>query len=788
MRVPAWGRASGVGCLAGRLKNLTTFRHVQRAGRDDDKVRESFFDMFRTIGAMACSLFFALSVHASQPAATPYHFTNVRIGGGGYVSGLLFHPSVRGLYYARTDVGGAYRWDQEHERWQPLTDWIAAKDANLLGIDSLAIDPSDPQWLYLAAGMYTTPQAGDAAILRSHDRGRSFRRADLPFKLGGNELGRGNGERLAVDPNDGRVLFLGSRDAGLWRSADHGAHWAKVDGFPAVATSPSSSASNAWRTQPIGIVFVVFDPASGRRGQPTPVIYAGVSTRQASLFRSADGGRSWSAVPGQPVGLRPSHMHRASDGDYYLSYGDEPGPDTMDDGALWRWQPASSRWTDITPIPDQSRPGRGKPAGFGWGDVAVAPSDPAVLVASTHHRYTPHDLLFRSTDRGAHWVEVFAHSVFDRREAPWTVEHTPHWMTTVAIDPFDPGHVIFVTGYGLWSTRDMGRLDAGGEVHWTFADSGLEETVPLGLISPPQGAHLLSALGDLDGYRHDDLGVAPLQFQAPPRYANSEAIDYAGQRPERIVRSGYLREPFGPAVRASWSDDGGRRWQAFASEPPEGEGAGSIALTADGSGVLWAPRNAKHVWLTRDFGHHWQVAAGLPGGVNVLGDRFDAQRCYAFDAKSGALFVSHDGGASFAPLAGALGAAARGHDHVQLQASPDAAGELYLAARDLLLLRGEDGGKLQATLPGIDGVDAFGFGKSAPGGHQSTLFVAGRLDGQQGIYRSDDGGRHWQRIDDNAHQYGRITHLTGDPRVFGRVYLATSGRGIVYGDPEESTP
>src|SRR6185312_4572887 len=193
-----------------------------------------------------------------------------------------------------------------------------------------------------------------------------------------------------------------------------------------------------------------------------------------------------------------------------------------------------------------------------------------------------------------------------------------------------------------------------------------------------------------------------------------------------------LREPFGPAVRASWSDDGGRRWQAFASEPPEGEGAGSIALTADGSGVLWAPRNAKHVWLTRDFGHHWQVAAGLPGGVNVLGDRFDAQRCYAFDAKSGALFVSHDGGASFAPLAGALGAAARGHDHVQLQASPDAAGELYLAARDLLLLRGEDGGKLQATLPGIDGVDAFGFGKSAPGGHQSTLFVAGRLSDSRG--------------------------------------------------------
>src|SRR5574337_486996 len=391
-----------------------------------------------------------------------------------------------------------------------------------MGIESLALDPADPQRLYLAAGTYTTSQAGDAAILRSHDQGRHFERTDLPFKLGGNELGRGNGERLAVDPNDGRILFLGSPDAGLWRSDDYGAHWAKVDSFPAVATSP---------------------PASGPRGAPTPVLYAGVSTRETSLFQSTDGGRHWSAVPGQPIGLRPSHMRRASDGNYYLSYGDEPGPDTMNDGAVWRWQPSSGRWTDITHLRSNTRP-----AGFGWGDVAVDPADPKVLMASTHHHYTPHDLLFRSTDRGAHWTAVFAHAVVDHRNAVWTVEHTPHWMTTVAIDPFDPDHVMFVTGYGTWASRDMRRLDDGGKVHWWFQDRGLEETVPLGLISPPQGAHLLSAIGDLDGFRHDNLAVAPLQFQATPRYANSQSIDYAGQRPALIVRSGYLREPFGPAV------------------------------------------------------------------------------------------------------------------------------------------------------------------------------------------------------------------------------------------------
>lgn len=747
--------------------------------------------MFRKTGVIACALLLSLGVHAGEPAATPYRFGSVRIGGGGYVSGVLFHPSVRGLHYARTDVGGAYRWDEQPRRWQPLTDWIAAKDRNLLGIDSLAVDPSDPQWLYLAAGTYTTAQAGDAAILRSHDQGRSFRRVDLPFKLGGNELGRGNGERLAVDPNDGRVLFLGSRDAGLWRSADHGAHWTRVASFPAVATSPAASASNTWRTQAIGIVFVVFDPASGRHGQPTPVIYAGVSTRQTSLFRSVDGGRSWSAVPGQPTGLRPSHMHRSSDGDYYLSYGDEPGPDTMNDGAIWRWQPATNRWTDITPVPDQSRPGHGKPLGFGWGDVAVAPSDPAVLVASTHHHYTPHDLLFRSTDRGAHWTQVFAHSVFDRREAPWTVEHTPHWMTTVAIDPFDSGHVIFVTGYGVWSTRDMERLDQGGEVHWTFADRGLEETVALGLISPPQGAHLLSALGDLDGYRHDDLDVAQLQFTAPPRYANSESIDFAQGKPALMVRTGYLREPFAPAIRAAYSQDGGAHWHAFASEPESsGEGAGSIAIAADGSAALWSPRGAAHAYLTHDFGKHWQPVDGLPANARVLSDRVDPKRFYAYEGrffghggKVAQVLASRDGGAHFRAIGGALGEQLKHGSVAWVRPAPDAAGVVYVGGEGLGLVRAHDDGTDVQKLGALANVRDFGFGKAAPGSSLPTVFAVGQLGDVDGLYRSTDDGKHWLRIDDDAHRYGGERLVTGDPRVFGRVYFATSGRGVFYGDP-----
>jgi hypothetical protein len=56
-----------------------------------------------------------------------------------------------------------------------------------------------------------------------------------------------------------------------------------------------------------------------------------------------------------------------------------------------------------------------------------------------------------------------------------------------------------------------------------------------------------------------------------------------------------------------------------------------------------------------------------------------------------------------------------------------------------------------------------------------------------GIYRSIDKGATWERINDDMHQYGgpdkdHGKFVIGDFNVYGRVYMSTIGRGLVYGN------
>ncbi|TWE20578.1 hypothetical protein FB465_5732 [Kitasatospora atroaurantiaca] len=89
-----------------------------------------------------------------------------------------------------------------------------------------------------------------------------------------------------------------------------------------------------------------------------------------------------------------------------------------------------------------------------------------------------------------------------------------------------------------------------------------------------------------------------------------------------------------------------------------------------------------------------------------------------------------------------------------------------------------DSGASLGKLAAVDKADTIGFGKSAPGATYPALYSSAQIGGVRGIFRSDDAGGSWVRINDDSHQWGwRGAAITGDPRVYGRVYTyAVSGQ------------
>ena len=281
------------------------------------------------VARLVCLIGGLIASTAFAAVSQPYTWKNVQIVGGGFVPGIIYNPTESGLIYARTDIGGAYRLDSSTGRWIPLTDSLGWDDWSLTGIVSLATDPVNPNNVFLAAGTYTndwSPQNG--AILRSSDRGATWARTMLPFKLGGNMPGRGCGERLAVDPNNNNILYLGAPSGnGLWRSTDAGVTWSKVTSFPTAGTYIDTP-GDPYLGDIQGLIWVTFDKRTGTPGIATQTIYVGVAEITGpSVYRSTNGGTTWAAVPGQLVGYLPHKgVLDTVNGLLYIATSDNGGP------------------------------------------------------------------------------------------------------------------------------------------------------------------------------------------------------------------------------------------------------------------------------------------------------------------------------------------------------------------------------------------------------------------------------------------------------------------------------
>ena len=721
------------------------------------------------------ALTIGICLFVSQAFAQTYTWKNVTIPAGGFVAGVEFSPVQSGLYYCRTDMGGFYRWDNTNSVWVPLTDMFGSSQYTYYGGESIAPDPVNANNVYIAAGMYLTN--GNGAILSSTNQGNSWTVNSIAVPMGGNNDGREAGERLAVDPNLNSILYFGSRNNGLWKSTNSASTWSQVAAFP---TNGDAG---------YGLSYEIFLPG-GNPSSGAETLFVGVDTLSAgnsSLYRSTNAGGSWAVVPGGPTNMITPHASLGTDGNLWIVYDSGGyGPNGITTGQIWKLNTSTLAWTHVT-LPNPAA-GSG-----GYGGISVDPENAQHVVVSTLDWWGGPDHIYSTNNGGTSWSVIgnaanswdagpFAN--YNNNGALWTRFCTTYdggvgWQGDVKIDPFNSGHAIYTTGGGVWDSSNITAGTQPAGVTWTFKDYGLEETAVLAINAASAGGIFFSAVGDIAGMRHTNLTQSPAGgMYCNPGFTNTNSVDFAESNTNDVVRVGNSSTT---TSDVAYSTNNGQTWTPWGSAPP-GYGTanqmGSVAVAANGSHVVVSPYNGYgSPAFASSLGGAWTTCTGLPSGSQLASDRANATTFYATNGSN--LYISTNSGSSFSVVNTFTG-------NGMPRSVFGEAGEVWVPAGGSGLFRFTNGGSTKATIANVSSAIALGFGISssgAPPTNHPAVYLVGTVSGTYGFFRCDDGvGTTWTRINDANHQFGAAGYAGGDETVYGRMYVGTNGRGILYGD------
>ena len=692
-----------------------------------------------------------------------YTWNEVPIGGGGYVTGIVGHPVTTGLIYCRTDVGGAYKWDEASGKWLRIT--RTSNVQNLSGdinsVESLNISKSNNQVVYAAIGNNLKTATG--RIIKSTDGGESWTDPSTQrWFMGANERSRTGSERLCVDPANPDVVYFGSRKEGLWVTTDGGVNWNQV------STSVIPVGTTYTNYPPIGVKWVVFDPNSGTTNGKTNRIYVGVA--REGVFRSDDAGASWRQILVDKDNT-PQGPEVTSTGTLYVPLSTR----VVAADYLKKYDPVADTWSNI-PLPF---------ANGGW-DLAIDPFDSNRMFMTTGGMKDQE--LIRTTDGGASWTRLDI-SV-SSPDVPWIINtNEENYMSTgkIMFDPMIKDRLWFAQGTGVWRSNDLSDT----EVTWTFVSKGIEETCATDVIAPSTGK-VVATIADRQGFYYDNLNTYPTRPIFDNQFSSSPSVDYSGLNPNQVAAVQYDHRD--ATDRYIWfSDDSGANWTRCAATPDLK--GGEIAVSAsDAANMVWVGSGYNvNPFVTTDRGATWTELTWFGGNKTFHQDFWwFGRRSIAADRVEGGVFYIRTGGAFYRSSdsgktwekAPANAPAGLGDDHVyaQIEAVPGKAGHVWVSADINGLYYTSDKGDTWTKLPAFEQARAIGFGKAMGTSTYPTVFVDGKIAGEWAVWRSTDKGNTWDKVVNYPGDiYGKVFALTGDMSSAGKIIAGISGNGFVYG-------
>lgn len=550
---------------------------------------------------------------------TPTGWQQLKVGAGGLQTGVSIASD--GTYIVQTDTYGAYIWDTTATTpqgnaggvgaWRLLvssstmpSDLVASYLLYGTGVYASAIAPSNSSVIYMVYPVLISGATfpGSVGVYTSNNKGATFTKSGFtPVGRGDNDANDGSfrfwGPRMAVDPSDANICYIGTGSSGLFKTSNGGTSWSQLTNFPTAASPP-------------GITGLVVQP--GTTGA-TAVLF-GYSFGNG-IYKSTDGGANWSQVNS---GSGPTNAVTAtisSSGTYYV---------IDSNSELWTY--TGTTWTK------RLTAGNGPVRG-----IAVDPSNASRAIAATYN-----GLLNETTNNGGTWSGWANSSVVAATDIPWQANaFTGPDALGLNFDRIISNKLLINGDTNFWTTTLSGSVTTGTNVTWNSQGVGIEQIVANEIVCV-QGNKPLLGGWDWDTFNITDLTKYPLTHGATgnvwTQLSSGWSIDYASTNTSFIVKN--ADEVFlGGRQNSGFSADGGISWTNFPALPPgtvttggAGNAAGNIAAVST-TAFIFASANGVQPFYTLNAGSNWTgiVLPGSPAWTNFIGPYYKKTRMVCAD-------------------------------------------------------------------------------------------------------------------------------------------------------------